>query len=199
MTDSSSTDSSSGPTPDAGGFVTVSSRLAYENPWTRVREDIIIRPNGRKGLYGVVERGDFVVIMPVWEEAQGRSVTLIRQYRYPIGQRMWELPMGMWENRPDAPAEDVARGELREETGLRAATMRDAGLMYQGAGYTTQKGRAYLATGLTQGPTEREDTEEDITCHKVPLEEMEAMIRDGRITCMVTIAAFGLIRARGWI
>ncbi|PYD46836.1 NUDIX domain-containing protein [Novacetimonas pomaceti] len=193
------TDSSSGPTPDAGGFVTVSSRLAYENPWTRVREDIIIRPNGRKGLYGVVERGDFVVIMPVWEEAQGRSVTLIRQYRYPIGQRMWELPMGMWENRPDAPADDVARGELREETGLRAATMRDAGLMYQGAGYTTQKGRAYLATGLTQGPTEREDTEEDITCHKVPLEEMEAMIRDGRITCMVTIAAFGLIRARGWI
>ncbi|PYD76319.1 NUDIX domain-containing protein [Novacetimonas pomaceti] len=193
------TDSSSGPTPDAGGFVTVSSRLAYENPWTRVREDIIIRPNGRKGLYGVVERGDFVVIMPVWEEAQGRSVTLIRQYRYPIGQRMWELPMGMWENRPDAPAEDVARGELREETGLRAATMRDAGLMYQGAGYTTQKGRAYLATGLTQGPTEREDTEEDITCHKVPLEEMEAMIRDGRITCMVTIAAFGLIRARRWI
>ncbi|RBM06391.1 NUDIX domain-containing protein [Novacetimonas cocois] len=193
------TDSSSGPTPDAGGFVTVSSRLAYENPWTRVREDIIIRPNGRKGLYGVVERGDFVVILPVWEEAQGRSVTLIRQYRYPIGQRMWELPMGMWENRPDAPAEDVARGELREETGLRAETMRDAGLMYQGAGYTTQKGRAYLATGLTQGPTEREDTEEDITCHKVPLEEMEAMIRDGRITCMVTIAAFGLIRARGWI
>lgn len=193
------TDTPHDPTPDAGGFVTVSSRLAYENPWTRLREDIIIRPNGRKGLYGVVERGDFVVILPLWEEDGRRFVTLIQQYRYPIKQRMWELPMGMWETRPDASAEDVARGELREETGLLAETMRDAGLMYQGAGYTTQKGRAYLATGLTQGPTAREDTEEDITCHKVALEEMEAMIRDGRITCMVTIAAFGLIRTQGWI
>ncbi|MBE7620623.1 NUDIX hydrolase [Gluconacetobacter entanii] len=193
------TDTPIDPTPDAGGFVTVSSRLAYENPWTRLREDIIIRPNGRKGLYGVVERGDFVVILPLWEEGGKRFVTLIQQYRYPIKQRMWELPMGMWETRPDASAEDVARGELREETGLLAETMRDAGLMYQGAGYTTQKGRAYLATGLTQGPPAREDTEEDITCHKVTLEEMEAMIRDGRITCMVTIAAFGLIRAQGWI
>lgn len=193
------TDTPSDPTPDAGGFVTVSSRLAYENPWTRVREDIIIRPNGRKGLYGVVDRGDFVVILPLWEEDGKRFVTLIQQYRYPIKQRMWELPMGMWETRPDASAQDVARGELREETGLSAETMRDAGLMYQGAGYTTQKGRAYLATGLTQGAHAREDTEEDITCHKIPLEEMEAMIRDGRITCMVTIAAFGLIRAQGWI
>ncbi|EFG85843.1 NUDIX hydrolase [Novacetimonas hansenii] len=193
------TDTPSDPTPDAGGFVTVSSRLAYENPWTRVREDIIIRPNGRKGLYGVVERGDFVVILPLWEENGKRFVTLVQQYRYPIKQRMWELPMGMWETRPDASAQDVAHGELREETGLVAENMRDAGLMYQGAGYTTQKGRAYLATGLTQGPHAREETEEDITCHKVRLEEMEAMIRDGRITCMVTIAAFGLIRAQGWI
>ncbi|MFT8687497.1 MAG: NUDIX hydrolase [Novacetimonas hansenii] len=193
------TDTPSDPTPDAGGFVTVSSRLAYENPWTRVREDIIIRPNGRKGLYGVVERGDFVVILPLWEENGKRFVTLVQQYRYPIKQRMWELPMGMWETRPDASAQDVAHGELREETGLVAENMRDAGLMYQGAGYTTQKGRAYLATGLTQGPHAREETEEDITCHKVRLEEMEAMIRDGRITCMVTIAAFGLIRAQGGI
>ena len=187
------------PTPDAGGYTTVSTRTAYENPWTRLREDIIIRPNGRQGLYGVVERGDFVVILPLWDGPDGPRVTLIRQYRYPIQQRMWELPMGMWEHRPDATPEDVARGELREETGLVAEHMRDAGLMYQGAGYTTQKGRAYLATGLRQGPHQREDTEEDITCHTVTLAEMQAMIVDGRITCMVTIAAFGLIRAHGWI
>ncbi|RFD18816.1 NUDIX hydrolase [Komagataeibacter melaceti] len=189
------------PTPDAGGYVTVSTRTAYENPWTRVREDIIIRPNGRQGLYGVVERGDFVVILPLWDDAGGkeRRVTLIRQYRYPVGRRMWELPMGMWEHRPDAAPEEVARGELREETGLVASNMRDAGLLYQGPGFTTQKGRVFLATGLKQGPHQREETEEDITCHTVTLAEMEAMIVDGRITCMVTIATFGLIRARGWI
>ncbi|AXY21850.1 MULTISPECIES: NUDIX domain-containing protein [Acetobacteraceae] len=187
------------PTPDAGGYITVSSRVAYENPWTRVREDIIIRPDGRQGLYGVVERGDFVVILPLWNDADGPRVTLIRQYRYPVQKRMWELPMGMWEHRPDAAPDEVARGELREETGLVADTMRDAGLLYQGAGITTQKGRVYLATGLRQGPHQREETEADITCHTVTLPEMEAMITDGRITCMVTIAAFGLIRARGWI
>ncbi|NHN87396.1 NUDIX domain-containing protein [Acetobacter conturbans] len=185
--------------PDDGGYVTLSSRIAYENPWTKVREDIIRRPNGKDGLYGVVERGDFVVIMPVGGEGDNRTVTLIQQFRYPVGRRMWEFPMGMWESRPDAEPDAVAAGELREETGLIAGHMQHVGIVYQGAGYSTQRGHVYLATDLTQGPNALEETEQDITCHTLPLAEFERMVRDNEITCMVTLATFTMIRAQGLV
>lgn len=87
----------------------LSSRIAYENPWTRVREDIICRPNGEKGLYGVIERGQFSVIFPLGLTPDGKpTVTLVNQYRYPVQKRLWELPMGMWESRPDALPVELA-------------------------------------------------------------------------------------------
>ena len=186
--------------PDAGGYVTLSSRIAYENRWMKVREDSIRRPNGHTGLYGVVDRGDFVVILPLGQMPDGQpTVTLVRQYRYPVAQTLWELPMGMWEDRPDASPGDIAAGELREETGLRAASLVHAGILYQGAGYSTQKGHVYLATGLTQGERALEATEADMTCHTIPLSQMEDMIRENEITCMVSIAAFCLLKTKGLI
>lgn len=70
-------------------------RVAYENKWTRVREDIIRRPNGQDGLYGIVERGEFAVIVPLGMTAEGPVLTLIQQFRYPVRRRLWEFPMGM--------------------------------------------------------------------------------------------------------
>ncbi|ACI51778.1 NUDIX hydrolase [Gluconacetobacter diazotrophicus PA1 5] len=187
------------PPDDDGGFVTLSSRVVYENPWTRLREDIIRRPDGGEGLYGVVERTEFVVIVPLGEGPDGPTVTLVRQYRYPVRARLWELPMGMWEHRPDTDPEIVARGELEEETGLRAGQLRHAGTLYQGPGYSTQRGHVYLATDLTQGEPRRETTEGDMTCHTIPLAEVERMIGAGEITCMATLAAMTLVRARRWL
>lgn len=177
----------------------LSTRTAYQNPWTTVREDIIRRPDGKDGLYGVVERGEFVVILPLGESPDGPTVTLIRQYRYPIHARLWELPMGMWEERPGVAPEIVAAGELQEETGLRAEKLTHGGMMFQGAGYSTQKGHVFLATGLTQGETAREATEDDLSCHVVSLRRFEEMIASNEITCMVTISAFAMLRVRGLV
>ena len=174
-----------------GGITVLTSRIAYENRWLRLREDIIRRPNGTDGLYGVVERNDFAVIVAVSED---RSVTLVQQYRYPVGRRLWELPMGMWEDRPDATAAQVATGELAEETGLVASSMVHVGSLFQAAGYSNQVGHIFLATGLTSIGTAREATEHDMITRTVPLIELEAMIGDGHIACMLTIAAFGLLR-----
>jgi len=187
------------PEPGPGGYRVLSSRIAYANPWTKLREDIIERPDGKEGLYGVVERGEFVVILPLGQGPDGPEVTLVQQFRYPVGQRLWELPMGMWESRPDASPEQVAAGELQEETGLLAGHMLHVAETYQGAGYSTQKGHVYLATDLTAGETAREATEADMTVHTVPLVEFERMIADGRIVCMVTQAAYAVIKARGLI
>ncbi|WP_029604951.1 NUDIX domain-containing protein [Kozakia baliensis] len=180
-------------------YEVLSTRTAYKNKWTALREDIIRRPNGQDGLYGVVERGEFVVILPLGESPDGPTVTLVRQYRYPIHARLWELPMGMWESKPNAAAEDVAAGELREETGLIADKLIYTGSMFQGAGYSTQKGHIYLAAGLRQGPTAREATEDDMSCHTLPLAEFEQMIARGDIACMVTLAAFARLRAQGLV
>lgn len=182
---------------DPGGIVPESSRIAYENRWLKIREDIIRYPNGLKGMFGVVERNEFAVILPLHINNEGiKIVTLIRQYRYPVGKFMWELPMGMWELKPDATPEMVAAGELEEETGLRAANMVHGGILYQGAGYSTQKGHVFLATDLTQHSPKREETELHMTCHTIPLTQFEEMIQTGQITCMVTIAAFCLLRSK---
>lgn len=181
---------------EEAGYRILSSELVYKNPWTAVREDKIIHPGGKEGLYGIVERGPFAVIMPV--HADGR-VTLVQQFRYPVGKRLWEFPMGMWETRPDAEAEALALGELREETGLRAGELIHAGTLYQGAGYSTQEGHVFLARNLIRGAAEREASEADMVVRDVSFAEFERMIVEGEITCMVTLAAFAQIRARGLI
>src|SRR5437660_3306264 len=99
---------------------TISTRLAYENRWMRLREDQIRRGDGSSGIYCVVEKPDFALIVP--KEDDGR-LHLVEQFRYPVQGRYWEFPQGSWEQMPNADPLDVARGELREETGLVASKM----------------------------------------------------------------------------
>ncbi len=174
-------------------YLTLSSRIAYENPWTRVREDLIRRPDGSDGLYGVVERPDFVVVAPL----QDGCVTLVEQYRYPVRARMWEFPMGMWEQAPETAPEVLAAAELREETGWIADRMVYAGEILQGPGYCSQRGHIFLATNLTRGETAREPSEQDMITREFTLPELEAMICSGTIQDAMTVAAFGLLRIKG--
>ena len=174
-------------------YVTLSSRIAYENRWTRLREDRIRHADGSDGLYGVVERSDFAVIAP-WQDGR---LTLVEQYRYPVSGRVWEFPMGMWEQAPGIDPVVLAAGELREETGLIAKRMIHAGEIFQGPGYCNQRGHIFLATDLTQGEPDREATEQDMVCRSFALAEFEAMIRDGTLRDAMTIAGFGLLRVKG--
>ncbi|EOG5485165.1 NUDIX domain-containing protein [Enterobacter hormaechei] len=102
---------------------TLESRQIYRNRWMSLKEDRILRANGSEGLYSVIEKDDFVVIIPV----ENDEIYLVEQYRYPLGQRTTELPQGSWECSRDAAPEDVARGELKEETGLNAGKMEYVG------------------------------------------------------------------------
>ncbi len=174
-------------------YVVHSSRIAYENRWTRIREDQIRRMDGSDGLYGVVERADFVVVVP-WQDGR---LTLVEQYRYPVDMRLWEFPMGMWEQAPGTDPLKLAMAELREETGLTAGALLQAGEVFQGPGYCTQRGHIFLATDLTQGEPARESSEHDMVCRDFPLETFEAMVRDGTVRDATTIAAFGLLRTKG--
>jgi 8-oxo-dGTP pyrophosphatase MutT (NUDIX family) len=171
---------------------TTSSREVYRNAWIRVREDEVERADGSSGIYGVVEKPDFGLVMP----AERDGFWLVEQFRYPLGRRSWEFPQGAWSAGDGGSAEELARTELAEETGLRAATLEHLGHLDQAPGVSTQEFDVWLATGLTPGDSAREVTEADMEQAFVPETELRAMIRDGRFTDAPSLAAYALYLLR---
>ncbi len=168
---------------------TLSSREVYRNAWMRVREDQIERSNGVPGLYGVVEKHPCAVIVPL----VGDTLYLVQQYRYTVGEICLEFPQGGWEQ-PDVDVEELARGELREETGMQAASMQYLGPMWVAYGFCNQAQHAFLATGLTPGETDFDPEEHDLTLHTLSVAEFEAKVRRGEIRDCCTLAAWGLYK-----
>ena len=174
------------------GFRTTSSRIAYENPWMRVREDEFVRPDGSPGLYGVVEKADFALVIPLEDAA----VHLVEQYRYPVKERQWEFPQGSWPSGSSGEPEALAHAELEEETGLRAASMGHLGHLYSAYGHSAQGFDVFVATGLGAGEPRREATEQDMRSARFSLDELEDMMRAGTIKDAPSVAAWGLFRLR---
>ena len=172
-------------------ITTLSSREVYRNPWTRVREDVIERADGSRGIYGVVDKDPACIIIPLESTPDGEFLYLVSQYRYTVGARYAELPQGGWE-KADADPEAMARGELREETGLTAAHWTRLAELQIGYGVMNQRHHIFLAEGLTQGDHERDPEETDLEVHRVSVAEFEAMLLDGRIVDNCTAAAWGI-------
>lgn len=164
-------------------------KIVYENKWMRVHEDQVRFPSGHQGIYGVVDKPDFAVIVPI--HANG-DVCLVEQYRYPIATRSWELPMGSAEDTPDISPEDLARNELREETGLIAADIQRVGHLFQAPGYSNQGFSIFVARDLTRVETGLEETESDLVSHAFSQQQIKDMILEGKIKDATSIAALGL-------
>jgi hypothetical protein len=142
---------------------TTSSRLVYRNAWMSVREDEVVLPDGRPGLYGVVDKPDFALVVP--REDDG-DVWLVEQYRYPTGRRSWEFPQGSWPASGAGDTVELARTELREETGLRAAQLRHLGRLHERPASASQL-RRLARHGTAPGPPEREVTEQGMRTLRV--------------------------------
>lgn len=177
------------PTQDSAGrtITTLSSREVYRNHWMRVREDEILRSNGQRGIYGVVDKHDSAIILPV----ENGRIWLVEQFRYTIEERALELPQGSWEMEIDSP-EDLARGELGEELGLNAAQMTALGTLWIAYGLCRQKQHVFLATNLMPTTKKPDAEEHDLVVPSVLVEEFEQMMIDGRIRDNCTVAAWGL-------
>ncbi|RFU39773.1 NUDIX hydrolase [Actinomadura logoneensis] len=171
----------------------VSSRVVYENPWILVREDEIERPDGSRGIYGVVDRPDFALVIPMQDD----GFVLVEEYRYPIGRRAWNFPQGSRPNRADGDPEELAREELVQETGLRAGTMRHIGFLHSSQGSSTQGFNVFVATDLKQGPHEREPEEQDMRQGFFSRAQFREMVLRGQITDDSSVAAYTLLTLRG--
>ncbi|MFE0024273.1 NUDIX domain-containing protein [Amycolatopsis sp. NPDC059021] len=166
----------------------VASREVYRNNWMTVREDMIRRPDGSPGIYGVVDKPTFALVIPF----DGERLHLVEQFRYPIGLRRWEFPQGTAPDLAEMPRLELAARELREETGLTAETLTHLGRIDLAPGTSSQRGDVYLATGLTEGDPEREHEEQDMRTAWFHREEVEKMIAAGEFTDAQSLAAYAL-------
>ncbi len=162
----------------------LASRSVYENDWMEVREDHVINPGGGENRYGHVHFKNRAVAIVALDDA--RHTWLVGQQRYTLDAYSWELPMG------GAPLDEeplaAAKRELREETGLQAAEWQELMRLHPSNSITDEVGLVYIATGLTEGEPDFEETE-DLAIRRLPLDEAVKMVLDGDITDAISAAA----------
>lgn len=171
----------------------LASREVYRNNWMILREDDIRRPDGSAGIYAVVDKPAYALVIA----RDGDRFRLVEQFRYPVGLRRWEFPQGTAPDLEHLEPGELAARELREETGLRAGSMTVLGQLDVAPGMSSQRGWVFLAVDVTEGEHDREHEEQDMHSDWFSREAVERMIRDGDITDAQSIAAWALFLLRG--
>lgn len=174
---------------------TLSTRIIYENPWIKLREDQVIAPSGSRGIYSVVEARVAVGVLVL---DANDDIYLVGQYRYPTECYSWEIPEGG----ADFGEEPLraAQRELREETGILAKQWEPlGGELHLSNCFTAERGLLFTARGLSFAERDLDPTEE-IAVKKVSFVEALEMVRKGVITdalSVIAILRFDLERRLG--
>jgi len=163
-----------------------SSRI-YDGRVLNLRVDQVILNDGTQSKREVVEHRGAVAIVPI---LNNDHVLLVRQYRYPIGRELLEIPAGTLEIGEDP--QSAAERELEEETGYRSEQVRKITEIYMAPGYATEKIHVYLATNLQQSKPQL-DEDERIEIEPVPFSAALQKVRSGEICDAKTVC--GLYRA----
>lgn len=169
---------------EANPWQILSKSNIYHNPWIDLTEYKVINPSGGKGIYGKVHFKNYALgIIPVDNEL---NTWLVGQYRFPLDKYSWEIPEG---GGPlGIPPLESAQRELLEETGLTASRWTELQHIHLSNSVTDEFGIIYLATGLTPGQAQPEETEK-LQVKKLPLEEAYNMVISNQITDSISVAA----------
>ncbi|GGI27637.1 NUDIX domain-containing protein [Pedobacter mendelii] len=163
---------------------TLESEVKYDNNWIRLTEHQVINPSGGSGIYGEVHFKNFAIgILPLDEDY---NTWLVGQYRYPLKAYSWEIPEGGGSLNKE-PIES-ARRELLEETGMSAKNWKEIQRMHLSNSVSDELSIVYIASGLIQGISMPEETEQLIV-KKLPFEEAYQMVLKGEITDSMSVAA----------
>ena len=162
----------------------ISSKEKLRTSIFRVTEDHAVDPGGFEIRRAIVQHGGSAVMLAADER---KRVLLVRQYRLPARQSMWELPAG----RLDAGETPLkaARRELEEETGYRARHWKKLVSFYPSPGFLSERMTIFVATGLTAGQAHNME-DERIECRWFTRKEIVQMIRQGRMIDGKTILGF---------
>jgi 8-oxo-dGDP phosphatase len=182
-------------------YEVVESTVQYRGPIFTIRTDKVTMPGGTVAQRDYIDHVGAVGAVAV--DPAGR-VLLLRQYRHPVRQRLWELPAGLSDVDGEAAVE-TARRELYEEAGLRAATWRRLTDTLTSPGMTNERMRLFLAQDLTEVPDgerfEREHEEAELETAWFTLDEAVRMVFDGQIrnaTCVIGVLATARAAEMGW-
>ena len=151
-------------------------RSGYGRGTCKARVDDILLPNGNSSTREVVEHPGGVCIAAMTDK---NELLFVRQFRYPYGEVLLELPAGKLDRRCEDPLE-AGKRELREETGAVADNYRSLGQLYPSPGYCNEIIHLYLATGLTFGESEP-DEDEFLECERIPLDRAVEMVMNNEI------------------
>jgi len=162
----------------------LSTRDVYANPWLAIREDQVRLPDGKQTLYGVVEMGECVGVLPF---VDADTVLMVHQYRYVAGRVMLEMPTGGVD--PGENIEAAARRELAEEASVRAGRLDYLGAYHTDKSVVSETAHLYIAHDLSPATVERHDETEFIRAEELPFQRVLDMVLNGEIMDGITIIA----------
>lgn len=163
---------------------TVNSKKLYDGRIIKLYNDEITLPNGKDAFREYVKHPGGICVVPVTENEE---VLLVRQFRYPYGKLVTEIPAGKRDSATEDPLEGGKR-ELREELGVTAENYYYLGEFYPTPGYTDEVIYMYAATGLTYGETDP-DEDEFVLEERIHIDDLVELILNGEIADGKTQAA----------
>ena len=161
----------------------VAGSQVFDGNLLKVYRDTVRLPDGSQGTREYIKHPGAVAVVALTED---RQLLLERQYRYPPRREFIEVPAGKVE--PGEPHLETAKRELLEETGYVAQTWTRLCSIDTAIGYTNETIELFLAQKLTL-KTRKLDAGEFLETFLLPFDDAVAMVRDGRITDVKTVAA----------
>jgi ADP-ribose pyrophosphatase len=173
-----------------GPFQVKGSREVYRNQWISVREDVVVRPGGADGTFGVVEMVPGSSVLALDDSG---NVKLVKEFKYAVGRETLEVVSGAIDGEETPLA--AAQRELLEETGFRATEWVDLGVVDPFTTVVSCPNYLYLARGLQR--VSQPEPEELVELVSVSLEEAVAMVERSEIThgasCTLILKAYRFI------
>lgn len=174
----------------SNNFKTIQRKDIFKGKIIDVKIDTIMLPNGQTAQRELVFHKDGAAVLPLTSE---NKVILVRQFRKPIEEEIYEIPAGLLE--ADEDPKGAALRELEEETGYKANRIEFLFSMYVSPGFCDEKIYIYFAQDL-EVSTQNLDEDEFIQLFEFTMDEVEEMIRDQKIVDAKTISAYYAVKSK---